>query len=89
MARYRLHAARWLRNGWLLIVYRGVKARESRRVVRPGQAVTLAEAAKALKTYRSALYRLVERGQLRINGGGPALVPWRELVRLRRAAARK
>jgi hypothetical protein len=85
MARYRLESARWLTNGWLLIVYRGA-GRMSRRMVRPGQSVTLAEAAKALKTYRSALYRLVERGELRIQKGGPALVPWRELIRLRRAA---
>lgn len=82
MARYRLDRARWLRNGWLLIIYR-TTGRMRRRMVRPGEPVAVAEAALALGTYRGLMYRLRDAGRLRVEKGTGS-VPWRELIRLRR-----
>lgn len=85
MTRYGLHRVQWLRNGWISIVYRW-KDRVAARRVRPGEAVTLAEAAAALRTYPMRLYRLRDCGQLRVVSGRTVMVPWRELMRLKRQA---
>ena len=84
MARYGLHSARWLKNGWLAIVYRDAAGRRKRRMVRPGESVSMAEAARALDTYRALVYRLKDAGHLKLVAGA-SRVPWRELIRLRRA----
>jgi len=86
MSRLALVSVRWLRNHGLSVTYRSRDGgRLLARFVRPGQSVTLLEAARALGTYPMLLYRLRDAGGLRVSQNGEAIqVPWRELMRLKR-----
>jgi hypothetical protein len=86
MSRMALHSVRWLRNHGLTVGYRTAGGSAIKyRFVRPGESVTVLEAAKALGTYDMLLYRLAAKGGLKLmDNGGAARVPWRELSRLRR-----
>lgn len=69
MPRTRLIEARWMRP------HRGPRAVElryadgSRRVVSHQGSLTLREAAKLLKTYEMAIYRLADRGKVKVLNG--------------------
>ena len=81
----KLTRVRFLRNNGITVVHtstRGVRV----RFARPGSAVSIPEAAKALGTYPEMLRRMVRAGRLgtvRVNGRDR--VPVTECLRLRRA----
>ena len=81
----RLKSVRWLKNHRVEVRYAMSRGGMVRRFEGPRGRLSIAEAARALKTYVMMLYRLRDRGRLRLTQAfGVTMVPMGEVLRLRR-----